>query len=476
MKAKGFTLIELIIVIAILAILAGISLPLYAAYISKAEEAVAKENAHNAMMRYWADNVPLGDYNANFLYKEDDYRIVAIKNGVVLPQIFDKESTAIKAIVDDPTTQDDESVTYSAVATGVEKLYAVTETQGNSWEGATAYFVGDSITAGSNISKKYYEHIGEILGLQSANAYGIGGSCISAQSDYGTNNTPLINRFRSIPSVDLIVIFMGTNDYGHETPLGTMQDSTDISFYGALNVIIPGIQEHNPNSQLIFVTPMHRYGFGTSKITGTKFTDDSLPNGRGHSLADYVNAIKSVCAKYGVPVIDLFSICPINPSIKSDKDVYFPDGLHPNDAGHAVIAKVLAEQLQCYPNKNSQSSAGQGPAAAQILMQYGNKFSSGYANNTARISSSVNLYLKAGQTVTLKNPGLFEWALAKTTGPDSSNNEGYYPSASGWTSISSYTIQQDGYYGVTIKKKDNNEFDFASGMDFQNLYDYVTVN
>ena len=70
---------------------------------------------------------------------------------------------------------------------------------------------------------------------------GVGGSCVSAKSNYGTGNYPLINRYQNIPDKDLITIYMGTNDYGHNTPMGTIDDTTDVSFYGALNVIIPGI-------------------------------------------------------------------------------------------------------------------------------------------------------------------------------------------------------------------------------------------
>jgi lysophospholipase L1-like esterase len=175
---------------------------------------------------------------------------------------------------------------------------------------------------------------------------GVAGSCVSATSDYGKSNSPLISRYTSIPESDIITIYMGTNDYGHETPMGTISDTEDISFYGALNVIISGIKQAQPNAQLVWITPTHRYGFGTSKILGTKFTYDNLPNGRGYSLNDYVNTIKEVCAKYSVPVIDLFNLSGMDPSLSETRTQYMPDGLHPNAAGHEKIAAIISKELQ----------------------------------------------------------------------------------------------------------------------------------
>ena len=164
----------------------------------------------------------------------------------------------------------------------------------NPWEGRSAVFVGDSITAGSGTTKTYYEFLDEIFHFSDVTKMGVAGSCVSAASDYGLSNQPLINRYQNIPSADLIVIFMGTNDYGHETPLGSVDDNQDGTFYGALNVIVPDLVEKHPSSKLIFVTPLHRYGFGTSKILGTQFTSDEIPNGVGATLGDYVDALKAV--------------------------------------------------------------------------------------------------------------------------------------------------------------------------------------
>ena len=144
---------------------------------------------------------------------------------------------------------------------------------------------------------------------------GVGGSCISGTSNYGSEHSPLIDRFNDIPEADLISIFMGTNDYGHDTPLGTIDDQTDVSFYGALNVIVPALLEKHPNATIVFITPLHRYGYGTNTATGMAHTYDSAPNGAGHTLEDYVNAIKAVCEKYSVDVIDLYELCDLDPSL-----------------------------------------------------------------------------------------------------------------------------------------------------------------
>lgn len=206
--------------------------------------------------------------------------------------------------------------------------------------------VGDSITAGSGTTKTYCSILDDTLELESMTGMGVAGSCVSATSDYKTSNSPLINRYKSIPDSDIITIYMGTNDYGHETPMGTIDDTEDVSFYGALNVIIPGIQNAHPDALLAWITPTHRYGFGTSKMLGTAFTYDYLPNGRGYSLNDYVDAIKEVCEKYDVPVIDLFTLSGMDPSLSEVRTQYMPDGLHPNAAGHEKIAAIIAKSLE----------------------------------------------------------------------------------------------------------------------------------
>lgn len=210
------------------------------------------------------------------------------------------------------------------------------------WQDKTAVCVGDSITAGSGTTKIYYNILKELLSFTSVQGMGVAGSCVSATSNYGTNNSPLINRYQNIPDKDLITIFMGTNDYGHNTPMGTIDDTTDVSFYGALNVIIPGILTAHPNSRLVWITPTHRDGFGSG------FTHDWIANGAGKTLEDYVNAIKDVCARYSVPVIDLFSISGLNPVIAGIKSTYMPDGLHPNALGHQKIAVYIAKYLNLY--------------------------------------------------------------------------------------------------------------------------------
>ena len=58
-------------------------------------------------------------------------------------------------------------------------------------------------------------------------------------------------------------------------------------------------------------------------------------------LADYVEAIRQVAEYYAIPVLDLWRVSGIQPKVDILKEKYMPDGLHPNDAGHELIANKL---------------------------------------------------------------------------------------------------------------------------------------
>ena len=192
----------------------------------------------------------------------------------------------------------------------------------NDLKNKSIFFIGDSITAGVNCDgKTYWQLLEELLEFGSTTAMGVAGSCISSTSDYGSDKAPLVNRFEEIPEADLITIFMGTNDYGHDTPIGTIDDSSDISFYGALNVIIPALMAKYPDAKIVFVTPIHRYGFGVNSATGENHTLDSEPNGAGHTLEEYAEAIKAVCEKYGAYVIDLYNELDVDPSSEDSRSL-----------------------------------------------------------------------------------------------------------------------------------------------------------
>ena len=343
----------------------------------------------------------------------------------------------------------------------------ITGTEDNPWNGKSAVFVGDSITAGSGTTKIYYSFLEEALGFDSVTAMGVGGSCISAASDYGTGNQPLISRYQNIPSTDLIVIFMGTNDYGHETPLGSVEDTKDGTFYGALNTIIPALIAKHTSSKIVFVTPLHRYGFGTSKILGTQFTYDNIPNGIGATLGDYVDALKTVCANNGVSVIDLHTECTLDPSDAAVRSTYMPDGLHPNASGHEVIAEIIESHLRTFEPAEAPETNPTEPAepAPQTELVYGNRFASGFSQQN-RASSRVNYYLKAGTVITLKDPATFQWACARSSDENSSSNLGYQ-----WTDKVTAVVAEDGWIGFTFKYRDETQsFDLTKPLS-----DYITI-
>ena len=138
---------------------------------------------------------------------------------------------------------------------------------------------------------------------------------------------------------DIITVFGGVNDWGQQDPtlLGTNSDTTNDTFYGALNILCNGLLTTFPKSTIIFLTPLGNKGFSQS------FYEDE--NSLGLTIYDYADAILSVCSKYKIPVIDTCRNSLLNPYISEIKTECFIDGLHLNEHGHEIISFLIENEL-----------------------------------------------------------------------------------------------------------------------------------
>ena len=138
-------------------------------------------------------------------------------------------------------------------------------------------------------------------------------------------------------SADVVVVFGGTNDFGHgDAPIGKFTDNTVYTFYGALHVLYRQLLERFPEKDIIVLTPLHR------------LSENVTINERGipcEPLKKYVEAIREVAEYYSLPVLDLWKMSGMQPSVDVIREKYMPDGLHPSDRGAAKIADKLRDFL-----------------------------------------------------------------------------------------------------------------------------------
>lgn len=212
-------------------------------------------------------------------------------------------------------------------------------------EGKTINFLGDSITEGVGTSSPecvFINIVKKNMGLAGARNYGIGGTRYAIQKgsidrpkdDYVDVNS-FSERFdRMDNEADVVVVFGGTNDYGHgDAPLGEFSDRTPDTFYGACHYLYANLLRKYIGKPIIILTPLHRCD------------EYSIPGegqfGEKGPLKRYVDIIREVAEYYSLPVLDLYANSGIQPEIEEIRDKYVPDGLHPNDLGHEILANKL---------------------------------------------------------------------------------------------------------------------------------------
>jgi len=209
-------------------------------------------------------------------------------------------------------------------------------------KGLKVNFLGDSITWGVGISapdKHFYDILKERCGLAEVRNYGVSGSRIARQIQPNPDEPKdwdfCYRAMQMDDDADMIVIFGGTNDFGHgDAPIGEMSDRTDKTFYGALHVLLSSLIKKYPDATIVYMTPTHRCNEDNLRGDGWKKHDYG-------TLKEYVDIIREVTEYYSIPTLDLFAMGGIQPKIEENRVRYMPDGLHPNDAGNALIAARL---------------------------------------------------------------------------------------------------------------------------------------
>lgn len=213
-------------------------------------------------------------------------------------------------------------------------------------KGKKINFLGDSITEGCGTSGVEYGFpwlLKQRLELAEARNYGIGGTRIAAQlacAGSGEDRNYCDRVSRMDPDADVVVVFGGTNDYGHgDAPMGTPGDQTVNTFWGGCHVLFTRLRERFPKAAIVVLTPLHRTNEDCPR------GDSSKPVLSG-TLEEYVQILRTVAKRFDLPVLDLFAESKVDTRVPGVVEKYIPDGLHPNDAGHVILADEIEAFLR----------------------------------------------------------------------------------------------------------------------------------
>jgi lysophospholipase L1-like esterase len=195
-------------------------------------------------------------------------------------------------------------------------------------------YYGDSITQ----QNKWQPTLESKLQLGAGINKGVAGRQIAGAS--GMNTDAAIATLPAVGTFDLLFVMGGTNDWAQSVPLGTINDSGNTTFYGALNTMTEKLITNYPLKRIIYLTPPKGALYANSA-----FTSGGYVNTLGLKTDDYAAAVKEVAKKYGIPCVDVNSDAGWN-KINITNFITDDGGLlHPNDTGGARIGYLVTGKL-----------------------------------------------------------------------------------------------------------------------------------
>lgn len=220
-------------------------------------------------------------------------------------------------------------------------------------KGFKVNFLGDSITEGAGVvdqNNRYDNRLAAMCQLSAVNSYGISGSRLAHQvhpSETPRYDLCFCGRAYDMDiTADMVVVFGGVNDYIHgDAPFGEIGDTTPATYCGGVYFLMNYLRQTYEGKPIVFMTP--------ARCFLRKEVDDRVVStharkrpGIGKPLRPYVDAILETAKLFNIPTLDLYNDLGLDPHDPEIFDTYTMDGLHFNDAGHAVIAQKLKEFIE----------------------------------------------------------------------------------------------------------------------------------
>lgn len=213
--------------------------------------------------------------------------------------------------------------------------------------GSVISFLGDSITQGVGVTdqtKRFDSLLNSVYGAETYN-FGISGTRLAHQHHASENprfDLCFCGRAYDLPKdSDIIVVYGGTNDYGHgDASFGNKGDRTPETYIGAVDFLMKTLKTEYPNAKVVFMTPARR--LDDEQPTETRV----MQTGEKRVLKEFVDVIVEAGKENGVYVFDMYRDLGLDPNDADIMEKYAPDGLHFNEAGHAVIAEKLTAFIE----------------------------------------------------------------------------------------------------------------------------------
>lgn len=219
-------------------------------------------------------------------------------------------------------------------------------------KGFKVNFLGDSITEGVGVSdqnNRYDNALARLLGLSQVNSYSISGSRLAHQTFPSAKPRYDLcfcgRAYDMDKSADMVIVYGGVNDYIHgDAPFGAIGDTNLSTFCGGVYFLMSFLRETYGDKPILFLAP--------ARCFLRKEIDDRFPSTHaakrvaGKELRAYADAILETAKEFDVKVLDLYNDLGIDPHDPKQFEAYTTDGLHFNDAGHAVLANKVKEFIE----------------------------------------------------------------------------------------------------------------------------------